>query len=108
MAIAQQLYEGVDIEGEGTVGLITYMRTDSLRISEEALTATKEFILGRYGKDYYPAQTHRYKAKAGAQDAHGASGALLRWQNGSVRLRSQRRVYAGVSASVCLSQQLLC
>jgi len=72
MAIAQQLYEGVDIEGEGTVGLITYMRTDSLRISEEALTATKEFILGRYGKDYYPAQTHRYKAKAGAQDAHEA------------------------------------
>ena len=72
MAIAQQLYEGVDIEGEGTVGLITYMRTDSLRISEEALAATKEFILGRYGKDYYPAQTHRYKAKASAQDAHEA------------------------------------
>ena len=72
LAIAQQLYEGVDIEGEGTVGLITYMRTDSLRISEEALAATKEFILGRYGKDYYPAQTHRYKAKASAQDAHEA------------------------------------
>jgi len=72
MAIAQQLYEGVDIEGEGTVGLITYMRTDSLRISEEALAATKEFILGRYGKEYYPAQTHRYKAKATAQDAHEA------------------------------------
>ena len=72
MAIAQQLYEGVDIEGEGTVGLITYMRTDSLRISEEALAATQEFILGRYGKDYYPAQTHRYKAKATAQDAHEA------------------------------------
>jgi len=72
MAIAQQLYEGVDIEGEGTVGLITYMRTDSLRISEEALAATKEFILGRYGEAYYPAQTHRYKAKAGAQDAHEA------------------------------------
>ena len=72
MAIAPQLYEGVDIEGEGTVGLITYMRTDSLRISEEALASTKEFILGRYGKDYYPAQTHRYKAKASAQDAHEA------------------------------------
>ena len=72
MAIAQQLYEGVDIAGEGTVGLITYMRTDSLRISEEALSATKEFILGRYGKDYYPAATRRYKAKAGAQDAHEA------------------------------------
>lgn len=72
MAIAQQLYEGVDIEGEGTVGLITYMRTDSLRISEEALADVKTFILGRYGQAYYPAQTHRYKAKAGAQDAHEA------------------------------------
>ena len=70
MAIAQQLYEGVDIEGEGTVGLITYMRTDSLRISEEALAAAKTFIVGRYGDSY--AQTHRYKAKAGAQDAHEA------------------------------------
>jgi DNA topoisomerase-1 len=72
MAIAQQLYEGVDIAGEGTVGLITYMRTDSLRISEEAIDAAKSFILGRYGADYYPPQTHRYKAKAGAQDAHEA------------------------------------
>jgi len=72
MAIAQQLYEGVEIEGEGSVGLITYMRTDSLRISEEAIAATKEFILGRYGKAYYPAQTHRYKTKATSQDAHEA------------------------------------
>ena len=72
MAIAQQLYEGVDIEGEGTVGLITYMRTDSLRISEEALAAAKTFILGRYGKDYYPHTTRRFRAKAGAQDAHEA------------------------------------
>jgi DNA topoisomerase-1 len=72
MAIAQQLYEGIDIEGEGTVGLITYMRTDSLRISEEALGAAREFIVGRYGSAYYPAQTRHYKAKAGAQDAHEA------------------------------------
>ena len=72
MAIAQQLYEGVEIEGEGAVGLITYMRTDSLRISEEAIAATKQFILSRYGKDYYPPQAHRYKAKANAQDAHEA------------------------------------
>ena len=70
MAIAQQLYEGVDIEGEGTVGLITYMRTDSLRLSEEALASAKEFIVGRYGEGY--AQTHHYKAKAGAQDGHEA------------------------------------
>ena len=72
MAIAQQLYEGVDIEGEGTVGLITYMRTDSLRISEEAIAAAKTFILGRYGQSYYPKTARHYKAKAGAQDAHEA------------------------------------
>ena len=54
MAIAQQLYEGVDITGEGTVGLITYMRTDSLRISEEAQAAARDFIDGRYGPDYRP------------------------------------------------------
>ena len=73
MSIAQQLYEGVDIEGEGTVGLITYMRTDSLRISEEAIASAREFIVGRYGKEYYPAKgANHYKAKANAQDAHEA------------------------------------
>ena len=72
MSVAQQLYEGVDIEGVGTVGLITYMRTDSLRLSEEALAAAKAFILSRYGKQYYPAQTRRFKAKGNAQDAHEA------------------------------------
>ena len=72
MSIAQQLYEGVDITGEGTVGLITYMRTDSLRLSEEALSAAKGFILQRYGSDYYPAQTRRFKSKGNAQDAHEA------------------------------------
>ena len=72
MAIAQQLYEGVDIEGEGTVGLITYMRTDSLRLSEEAIAAARSFISGRYGQGYCPAQPHHYKAKANAQDAHEA------------------------------------
>ncbi len=72
MAIAQQLYEGVDITGEGTVGLITYMRTDSLRLSDEALAAAKGFILGRYGQDYYPGKARTYKTKAGAQDAHEA------------------------------------
>ncbi len=72
MAIAQQLYEGVDIAGEGTVGLITYMRTDSLRISDEAMAAAKKFIVGRYGPEYYPAQPRRFKTKNGAQDAHEA------------------------------------
>ena len=72
MAIAQQLYEGVDITGEGTVGLITYMRTDSLRISAEAQAQAKAVICSRYGERYYPASTRAYKTKAGAQDAHEA------------------------------------
>jgi len=72
MSIAQQLYEGVDIQGVGTVGLITYMRTDSLRLSEEALAAAKTFIQNRYGKQYYPPQTRRFKSKGNAQDAHEA------------------------------------
>ena len=72
MAIAQQLYEGVDIEGEGTVGLITYMRTDSLRISDEAQAAARSFVTGRYGAGYCPAAPRQYKTKAGAQDAHEA------------------------------------
>ena len=72
MSIAQQLYEGVDIEGEGTVGLITYMRTDSLRLSEEALAAAKTFIVGRYGAQYHPGKARHFKAKGNAQDAHEA------------------------------------
>ncbi len=72
MSIAQQLYEGIDIASEGTVGLITYMRTDSLRISEEALSAAKDFITSRYGKAYYPPATRRFRKKDGAQDAHEA------------------------------------
>lgn len=72
MSIAQQLYEGVDIADEGTVGLITYMRTDSLRISEEALASARSFILERYGQAYYPGAPRRYRKKEGAQDAHEA------------------------------------
>ena len=72
MAIAQQLYEGVDITGEGTVGLITYMRSASLRISAEAQAQAKTVICSRYGERYYPASTRAYKTKAGAQDAHEA------------------------------------
>jgi len=72
MSIAQQLYEGVDITGEGTVGLITYMRTDSLRLSEDATSAAKTFIMSHYGPDYYPEKARVYKTKAGAQDAHEA------------------------------------
>ncbi len=72
MSIAQQLYEGVDIAGEGTVGLITYMRTDSLRLSDEATAAARALILDRYGKDYYPGKPRVFKTKSGAQDAHEA------------------------------------
>ena len=72
MALAQQLYEGVDIAGEGTTGLITYMRTDSLRLSDEAMAAAASFIQNRYGKPYYYGKFHVFKTKSGAQDAHEA------------------------------------
>ena len=72
MALAQQLYEGVEITGVGAVGLITYMRTDSQRISEEALAAAKDYILDRWGEAFYYGQPHRYKTKSAAQDAHEA------------------------------------
>ena len=72
MAIAQQLYEGVDVAGEGTLGLITYMRTDSLRLSDEAMAAAADFIKNRYGKEYYYGKFHVFKTKSAAQDAHEA------------------------------------
>ena len=72
MSIAQQLYEGVDVAGEGTTGLITYMRTDSLRIAPEALSEAAEFIKSRYGAAYYYGTPHVFKTKGGAQDAHEA------------------------------------
>ena len=72
MAIAQQLYEGVDVAGEGTLGLITYMRTDSLRLSNEAMDAAGAFIKSRYGAPYYYGKHHVFKTKSGAQDAHEA------------------------------------
>ena len=71
MMIAQQLYEGVEVTGEGSVGLITYMRTDSLRISEEALEAAGTVVRSRYGAEYYGG-ARRYKPKSNAQDAHEA------------------------------------
>ena len=72
MMVAQQLYEGVDVEGEGTLGLITYMRTDSLRLSDEAMAAAASFIRSRYGEGYYYGKFHVFKTKSGAQDAHEA------------------------------------
>jgi DNA topoisomerase-1 len=72
MMIAQQLYEGVELPGEGAVGLITYMRTDSTRVSEQAIIDVREFIAGAYGADYLPEKPNAYKTKSDAQDAHEA------------------------------------
>ncbi|WP_019532523.1 type I DNA topoisomerase [Paenibacillus ginsengihumi] len=73
MSVAQQLYEGIDIGSEGTVGLITYMRTDSTRISPVAQEEAKEYIIGKYGASYYPETPRNYVRKnANAQDAHEA------------------------------------
>ena len=72
MSIAQQLYEGVEISGHGSIGLITYMRTDSLRLSEEALMGARDYIIEHYGEAYYPGKPRHFKTKAGAQDAHEA------------------------------------
>ena len=72
MLIAQQLYEGVEIHGKGTTGLITYIRTDSVRIADEAQKAALEYISDTYGKDYVPGKPNIYKGRKGVQDAHEA------------------------------------
>ena len=72
MNIAQRLYEGVEMEDGSITALITYMRTDSTRIADEARTAAHDFITATWGKDYLPAKSRVYKAKSGAQDAHEA------------------------------------
>ncbi len=72
MKAAQELYEGIEIEGMGAVGLITYMRTDSLRISEEARNAANKYIASRYGEDYLPSSPRIFKTKKNIQDAHEA------------------------------------
>src|SRR5271165_4547534 len=72
MMIAQRLYEGVDLGDEGTVGLITYMRTDSTRVSNEALTEARELIASTYGLQFLPESPNTYKSKKDTQDAHEA------------------------------------
>jgi DNA topoisomerase-1 len=72
MMLAQKLYEGVDLGDLGTTGLITYMRTDSVRIEPGALGSLREYIEKKYGKPYLPEQANVYKTKKGAQDAHEA------------------------------------
>ena len=72
MGVAQRLYEGVDLGAEGSVGLITYMRTDSTRVAPEAITAVREFVSQRLGRQYLPEQANVYRSKKDAQDAHEA------------------------------------
>jgi DNA topoisomerase-1 len=73
MMIAQQLYEGVEVAGEGSVGLITYMRTDSVRVSNDALTAARSLITSKFGAAYLPDQANSFTSRAkGAQEAHEA------------------------------------
>ncbi len=72
MQVAQQLYEGVDIEGRGTLGLISYIRTDSVRLSDEAVAAAREMIAERYGEQFVPEKPNVYKGRKSAQDAHEA------------------------------------
>ncbi len=72
MSIAQKLYEGIDLGSEGPVGLITYMRTDSVRISDNALAEARELIKETYGGEYLPEKANTYKVKKSAQDAHEA------------------------------------
>ena len=72
MVIAQQLYEGIELGGEESVGLITYMRTDSTRVSEQAIAEVRDHIGSAYGPDFLPAKPNRYRAKKDAQDAHEA------------------------------------
>lgn len=72
MMIAQQLYEGISIKGEGTVGLVSYIRTDSMRISDEAYNQVKDYILENFGEKYFSKEKKVYKAKGKTQDAHEA------------------------------------
>lgn len=72
MQVVQQLYEGIDLEGEGTQGLVTYIRTDSVRISDEAMAALRAYIPERFGEEYLPEEPNEFKGRKNAQDAHEA------------------------------------
>ena len=86
MMVAQQLYEGIELPGEGAVGLITYMRTDSTRVSDQAITEVREFIGRTFGAEYVPEKPTYYRAKADAQDAHEAiRPTSMQWHPDAVR-----------------------
>ena len=72
MQVVQQLYEGVDLQGEGTQGLVTYIRTDSVRISDEAMDALRAFIPEKFGDEFLPKEKNEFKGRKNAQDAHEA------------------------------------
>jgi len=96
MQVVQQLYEGVDLAGEGTQGLVTYIRTDSVRVSEEALSALRAWIPEKYGAEYLPEKAMEYKGRKGAQDAHEA-----------IRPTDIRRTPESVKASLTREQFML-
>jgi DNA topoisomerase I len=86
MMIAQQLYEGIELPGEGAVGLITYMRTDSTRVSEQAIAEVREHVGQKFGPDYVPEKPNFYRTKKDAQDAHEAiRPTSMQWDPESVR-----------------------
>ena len=96
MQVVQQLYEGIDLEGEGTQGLVTYIRTDSVRVSDEALTAVRAYIPEKYGLDYLPDAPMEYKGRKNAQDAHEA-----------IRPTDVRRTPESIRGSLSRDQYLL-
>ncbi|HXV43229.1 MAG TPA: type I DNA topoisomerase, partial [Anaerolineae bacterium] len=98
MSVAQQLYEGIELDGEGTVGLITYMRTDSTTVSQQAQTEARDFIVQRFGQELLPEEPPVYKTKSkGAQEAHEAIRPTSTWREpGKVKSflsRDQERLY---------------
>lgn len=97
MSAAQRLYEGVDLGEKGTVGLITYMRTDSPRVSNEALAAVREYIVAQFGAEHLPQEPNQYKVKRSAQEAHEAirptSMELLPDEVAEFLTKDQQRLY---------------
>ena len=98
MGVAQRLYEGVELGEDGAVGLITYMRTDSTRLSDDAVGAARQHIEATYGRDYLPAKPNRFAKKKGAQDAHEAiRPTSLEWTPEKIRPhlgRDEHRLYS--------------
>lgn len=112
MKIAQELYEGVEIQEMGAVGLITYMRTDSLRVSEDAVNASREYINERWGKKYLPENPRKFKTKSNAQDGHEAIRPTMPKMNPekleNSLSRDQYRLYKLIWERFTASQMAIC